>query len=220
MGTVVVKMLVGNPNNPARRTAVELVVDTGAVYSIIPASTLRELGVQPKARKTFRTADGRTIERVFGDASFVYDGEEGISRVIFGEENDATVLGVHALEALGLQVDPVTGELRPSTLFLFLAKAKPNLTVACPACGAKLVIDPTLAAVIDHEPPAKPPTIADLAEAAEGLKEEARKREEKFAEEFAAQKTRSDVLAKKFDEQFKKAKDQPVTKPLRDFDLE
>lgn len=101
-----------------------------------------------------------------------------------------------------------------------MAKAKSNLTVACPACGARLVIDPTLAAVIDHEAPPKPPTIADLAEAAEGLKEEARKREEKFAEEFAAQKTRSDVLAKKFEEQFKKAKDQPVTKPLRDFDLE
>ncbi|MFQ5926264.1 MAG: hypothetical protein ACE5MH_02390 [Terriglobia bacterium] len=99
-------------------------------------------------------------------------------------------------------------------------KGKPAFHLSCPHCGAKLVVDPELAAVIDHEPPPKPPSIADLAEAARGLKEEARKREEKFSEEFAAQKTRSDVLAKKFDEQFKKAKDQPVTKPLRDFDLE
>lgn len=101
-----------------------------------------------------------------------------------------------------------------------MAKGKSNLAVTCPHCNSKLVVDPVLAAVIDHEPPPKPPTIADLTEAAKGLKEEARKREEKFAEEFAAQKTRSDVLAKKFEEQFKKAKDQPVTKPLRDIDID
>ncbi|MFQ5926263.1 MAG: aspartyl protease [Terriglobia bacterium] len=119
MGTVVVKMQVGNPTDLTRRTTIELMVDTGAIYSIIPAPILHDLGVQPKAQKTLRTADGRTIECVFGDASFVYNGEEGISRVIFGEEAGAAVLGVHALEALGLQGDPVTGELRPSTLELY-----------------------------------------------------------------------------------------------------
>ncbi|MFQ5817821.1 MAG: hypothetical protein ACE5H2_07695 [Terriglobia bacterium] len=99
-------------------------------------------------------------------------------------------------------------------------KGKPTAHLSCPHCGAKLVIDPELVVVLDHEPPPKQPTIADLAEAASGLKEQARKREEKFADEFAAQKTRSDVLARKFEEQFKKAKDQPITKPLRDFDLD
>ncbi|MBI4461341.1 MAG: hypothetical protein HY653_00400 [Acidobacteria bacterium] len=101
-----------------------------------------------------------------------------------------------------------------------MKKVDSSLKVACPHCGAKLVVDAKLAAVVDHEPPPKAPAISDLAEAAKGLQEEARKREEKFAEEFAAQKTRSDVLAKKFEEQFKKAKDQPVTKPLRDIDLD
>jgi len=33
--------------------------------------------------------------------------------VVFGEENDTQVLGVTALEELGMQVDPVTGELKP-----------------------------------------------------------------------------------------------------------
>ena len=46
-------MVVGNPTDPTRRIALELVVDTGAVYSIIPATILRDLGVQSKARKTF-----------------------------------------------------------------------------------------------------------------------------------------------------------------------
>lgn len=220
MGTVTVKMQVGNPTNPTRRTTIELFVDTGAVYSIVPAATLRELGIEPKVRKTFRTADGRTIERAFADATFVYDGEEANSRVIFGEPEDATVLGVHALEALGLQVDPVTGKLGPSTLFLFLAgkKAAEPLQVSCPHCGAKLTVDAELAAVLSHEPPPAPKH--DFDEQLKEVTEAEKKRGEVFRQQMEVQKERARLLERKFEEQFKKAKDQPITKPLRDFDLE
>jgi predicted aspartyl protease len=40
--------------------------------------------------------------------------------VIFGEAADQPVLGVTALEMMGLEVDPVRGELRP-TEFLLLS---------------------------------------------------------------------------------------------------
>lgn len=220
MGTVVVKVDIANPLEPAHRASLEVLVDTGALYSMVPGNLLHQLGVEPLARRAFRTADGRSMERPLADVLLFYDGEQGATRVIFGEPSDVAVLGLHALETLGLEVDPVNKKLRPTTLFLYAAKAKTNLTVACPHCGSKLVVDSVLGAVLDHEPPPKQPAIADLSEAAKGLQEEARKREEKFAEEFAAQKTRSDVLAKKFEEQFKKAKDQPVSKPLRDFDLD
>ncbi len=99
-------------------------------------------------------------------------------------------------------------------------KRQPTFQVACPHCGAKLTVDTALAVVVDHEPPPKQPTVTDLVEAAKGLSEEARKREEKFLESFAAEKTRADVLARKFEEQLKKTKDKPVEKPLREFDLE
>jgi clan AA aspartic protease len=147
---VFVKMQVGNPTDPTRRTTLELLVDTGAIYSIVPAATLGELGIEPKLRKRFRTADGRSIQRAFAEATFAYNGEEATSRVIFGEPEDATVLGVHALEALGLQVDPVTGKLEPSTLFLFLAgkKAAEPIHITCPHCNTKLEIDTELAAVL------------------------------------------------------------------------
>ncbi|MGH9863116.1 MAG: hypothetical protein ACRD35_06800, partial [Candidatus Acidiferrales bacterium] len=174
MGTVAVQVVVSNPSDPLRRTPLELMVDTGAVYSIIPAPILRELGVAPKATKTFRTADGRSIRREFGDANFIVNGEEGISRVVFGEAEDAAVLGVHALEALGLQVDPVTGRLTPSTLFLFWAKAKPTLEIACPHCGAKLTVDTELGAVLSHEPP--PQQSYDFDEQLKGLSDAERKR--------------------------------------------
>ena len=40
--------------------------------------------------------------------------------MIFGEEADATVLGVHTLETLGLEVDPGSQQLRPKTLEFFV----------------------------------------------------------------------------------------------------
>lgn len=219
MGTVVIKIQVGHPTDPSRRTSLELLVDTGAVYSVIPGAVLRELGVEPKAKKKFRAADGRSIERVFGDASFVYNGEEGVSRVVFGEVDDAPVLGVHALETLGLQVDPVTGQLGPSTLFLYLAKAQTTFMVACPHCGAKLTVDPEMHAVLEHEPPPKKSDY-DFDQQLKGLSEAEQKRAELFRQQMEAEKERSKLLERKFEESLKKRKDEPVTKPIRDIDLD
>ena len=67
---------------------------------------------------TFQLADGRRIERPVGEARFFYDGKQGVSKVVFAQPTDATVIGVLALKTLGLEVDPVRRELRPVTLFL------------------------------------------------------------------------------------------------------
>jgi hypothetical protein len=85
-----------------------------------------------------------------------------------------------------------------------------SVEVDCPHCGAKLTVDPELAAVLAHEPPPE----------LKGLSEAERKREELFRQQMAAEKDRSKLLDRKFQESFEKAKDQPVTKPIRDFDLE
>lgn len=219
MGTVTVTMQVGNPTDPERRIPLELLVDTGAVYSVIPATVLRKLGIEAKVRKPFRTADGRSIQRAFADATFVYDGEEGVSRVIFGEPDDAAVLGVHALETLGLQVDPVAGTLGPSTLFLYLAgrKPSPSVEVTCPHCQTKLTVDTELGAVLSHEPPPEKKVDFDLQ--LKEVSEAERKRGEVFRQQMEAQKDRSKLLERKFQESFEKSKDQPITKPIRDIDL-
>jgi len=219
MGTVAVKMQVANPADLARQTTLELIVDTGAVYSIIPAPVLRELGIEPWFRKRFRTADGRSIERAFAEASFIHNGEHASSRVIFGDEADAAILGVHALEGLGLQVDPLTGQLNPSTLFLYWKRPKATVKLSCPHCQAKLTIDPELQAVLEHEPPPKKSDY-DFDQQLKGLSEAERKREELFRQSFAAEKDRSTLLDRKFEEGLKKAKDEPITKPLRPIDLD
>ena len=98
-------------------------------------------------------------------------------------------------------------------------KRKEAFQVACPHCEAKLTVDSELGAVIDHEPPPKKSDY-DFDQQLKGLSEAERKREELFREQVAVQQDRAKLLERKFEESFEKHKDEPVTKPLRDFDLE
>ena len=98
-------------------------------------------------------------------------------------------------------------------------KSAPSIEVTCPCCQSRLTVDPDLAVVLSHvEPPRAAPDV-DIGDAARILAEQARKREDKFRDSWAAEGKKEDVLNRKFEEALKKAKDQPAEKPLRDFDL-
>jgi hypothetical protein len=99
--------------------------------------------------------------------------------------------------------------------------AKTNtFDVDCPCCHAKLTVDRDLGVVLSHIPPPKPPPSVDLDDTARLLREQAESVEAKFRASVEAERTKEDVLARKFAEGLKKAKDGPVEKPLRDFDLD
>ena len=92
--------------------------------------------------------------------------------------------------------------------------------VRCPCCEAFLKIDPETRAVISHKAPERPKPIEDLAAEVAKLKGAEGRREEAFQKSFAAEKIHGKVLEKKFDELFKRAKENPDTKPpTRDIDL-
>lgn len=98
--------------------------------------------------------------------------------------------------------------------------AKAMFDVECPCCQAILKVDPATRAVIAHTVPEKPKPIEDLAAEVAKLKGEGARREELFRKQFEAEKTHGKVLEKKFDELFKRAKENPDTKPpTRDIDL-
>ncbi len=97
-------------------------------------------------------------------------------------------------------------------------KAAEPIQVTCPHCQTKLEIDTELAAVLSHEPPPAPKH--DFDEQLKEVSEAEKKRDEVFRQQVDAQRERARLLERKFEESFKKTKDQPVTKPLRDFDLE
>ena len=95
-----------------------------------------------------------------------------------------------------------------------------TIQVACPCCDAVLTIDPSLSAVLDHKLPARPQVVTQLKDAVKFVKEEATKRNEKYQQIAEAEKNKSKVLEAKFQELLKKAKEEPITKPLKDIDLD
>src|SRR5713226_7269720 len=99
-------------------------------------------------------------------------------------------------------------------------KSAPPIEVTCPCCQSKLTVDPELSVVLSHVAPPKAAPDVDISDAARILAEQARRREDKFRESWEAENKKEDVLARKFEEGLKKAREGPAEKPLRDFDLE
>lgn len=101
-------------------------------------------------------------------------------------------------------------------------KAKSEtLEVGCPCCGAVLKIDAGMGAVISHVAPIKPKMFADLEGAAQAMREQDTRKESLFRQSVEAEKHKAELLEKKFQEAFKKAKETPDTGPLvRDIDLD
>jgi hypothetical protein len=98
-------------------------------------------------------------------------------------------------------------------------KLSSEFETTCPCCRATLVIDTNLRRVVRHEEPEsgnKP----ELSDAHRLIAEEAARREAIFQQSVAAEKNRGDALAKRFEEALRQAKDEPITRPTRDFDLD
>jgi hypothetical protein len=91
--------------------------------------------------------------------------------------------------------------------------------IECPCCSAKLTVDRVLGVILAHTAPVRPPSI-DLDDTASLLRAHDDAVEAKFRASVEAEKVKEDVLARKFAEGLKKAKDAPIEKPMRDFDLD
>jgi predicted aspartyl protease len=72
VGLTVLEMEVGNPANPDTTETIEFLIDSGAIYSVVPAPVLERLGIQPLATQEFRLANGSKIARKKGVAVFRY----------------------------------------------------------------------------------------------------------------------------------------------------
>jgi hypothetical protein len=100
-----------------------------------------------------------------------------------------------------------------------MTKLKSELEVTCPCCHASLVIDTNLGRVISHREPERSDK-PELDEAARILAAEDARRESLFEQSVEAEKGRGDALARRFEEALKQAKQEPITRPDRDFDLD
>jgi clan AA aspartic protease len=84
---------------------IEALVDSGASYTMVPASLLQRLGVRDIDTETFIMADGSRIERPVGEAVVRLDGRQRTTMVVFGDEGSTPLLGAMTLEAFSLAVD-------------------------------------------------------------------------------------------------------------------
>jgi clan AA aspartic protease len=113
VGITVIKAKVSNAADRTRFADVRFTVDSGAAYSVVSARVLERLGIEPDATQEFYLANGDCIERRMGIAVFEYHGKVTAASVIFGEDDDAALMGVTTLEGFGFVLDPFKRELRP-----------------------------------------------------------------------------------------------------------
>jgi len=116
------RISVFNPERPSLSIELEMVVDNGATYTRIPKDILSKLGIQPKARRRVKLADGNIIEREIGTVNLCLKGETLLNLVIFGDKGSEPLLGAMSLEGFGLAIDPVDKQLVPVPLLLVATK--------------------------------------------------------------------------------------------------
>lgn len=113
MGVFKVNAWVWNPSTPEKKVSLELLVDTGATYTVLPKSLLKSLGVKPFRVARLRLADNRILEKSLGEIGIEVEGyRASATPVVFGEE-EVYLLGSVTMEQLGLTPDPIAKRLKP-----------------------------------------------------------------------------------------------------------
>lgn len=87
-------------------------VDTGATDCMAPGDELERLGIQKEGKMSYELADGTVKEFPFGLVRIEFMGETTAGRIIFGAPGSEPLLGVTALESVGIMVDPANKTLK------------------------------------------------------------------------------------------------------------
>jgi clan AA aspartic protease len=117
VGTFSVDFVIWNWNRTQSRTLNGL-VDTGASYTLVPASILEELGIEREYSETFTLADGSKRELSVGRLDMELEGMTRNVYVVFGADGSRILLGAMALEAFALAADAKYRRLIPAELTL------------------------------------------------------------------------------------------------------
>ena len=112
MGATHVTVTIRNPADPERAWEALFLVDTGATDSLVPRPHLEAIGLKPRGRRVYELADGREITVDVTVAEIEFMGETVGGTVLFGEPDAEPLLGVTALESVGIEVDPVSQRLK------------------------------------------------------------------------------------------------------------
>ena len=112
MGATHVTVTIRNPAEPHRTWEGLFLVDTGATDSLVPRQHLESIGLVPKGQRVYELADGRETRMDITTADIEFMGEIVGGTILYGEPNVEPLLGVTALESVGIEVDPNNQRLK------------------------------------------------------------------------------------------------------------
>ncbi len=118
MGVTYVHAQLRRPAGRGASRNVRFLVDSGAIYSVLPEETWRALRLRPERQVEFTLADGTPIQRGVSECRFKIRGEAATSPVVLGEEHDGALLGAVTLKTLGFMLNPLTREILPMRMAL------------------------------------------------------------------------------------------------------
>lgn len=112
MGATHVTVTIRNPAEPDRTWEGLFLVDTGATVCLVPKQHLEAIGLKPKGQRTYELANGAELKLDVTSADIEFMGDFVGGTIIFGEEDAEPLLGVTALESVGIEVDPLNQRLK------------------------------------------------------------------------------------------------------------
>ena len=108
-----------NPSDNSKQTkSYAALVDTGSHMTWLPKQALLDIGITPKGKRSFLTATKQKTIREYGYAILATDKYETSCEVVFGEKNDAILLGVRTIEGFGVKIDNINGRFEPVERFV------------------------------------------------------------------------------------------------------
>ena len=107
MGTFSVKFILRHPVHQDQQLELEGLVDTGALFTQVPADLVARMGITPSGVRAVHYADGTKDVVSVAKADIAIDGTETATMVLLGKPNSLILIGATTLETLGLGVDPV-----------------------------------------------------------------------------------------------------------------
>ena len=112
MGMTHVDVTIRNPADPERSWEGKFLVDTGAIDSLVPRSHLAAIGISPQGQRAYELADGSEARMDIAGARIEFMGEFTNGDVIFASDDAEPLLGVTALESVGIEIDPRNQRLK------------------------------------------------------------------------------------------------------------
>ncbi|MEO6453085.1 MAG: aspartyl protease [Ginsengibacter sp.] len=118
MGITVKRLKFKEHRKAEKEVELDFLIDSGAVYSVVPGKILDELNIDTYRTIDFALADGSKLTRRVSSGYFEYNGEGGPAPVVYGEEGDEPLLGATTLESIGLVLNPFNRQLYPMRMLM------------------------------------------------------------------------------------------------------